>query len=193
LRAELNHRWRQPGDPIGAAVIPPGLLQRLCEEYLTGAQRASANPGWFDSAVKWACRPVRGQIAPLAAAARRVGQLDGYVVNDILVHDGVRRYNEMLRVPDKPWEVLVADAGLDACEVIGMQVCGCRECPSLDRAARAAGRTRPRAVLVVADHDHVRCDSRSSQIARDTNGCREASAPSCRGRATSRDIRFLDT
>jgi hypothetical protein len=63
---ELIHRWDQPADAVGGAVItaavearlcghpaviPPGLLERLTEEYLTPAQRATALPGWFEAAI----------------------------------------------------------------------------------------------------------------------------------------------
>ena len=58
--------------------------------YLTPAQRATASPEWFDTAIAWACRPVRASIAPLAPSARRIGELDGYEVSDILVHHGIR-------------------------------------------------------------------------------------------------------
>jgi len=133
---ELIHRWEQPTDMVGAAVITaavearlcghppviaPDLLQRLTENYLTRAQRATATSGWFDSAIAWACHPVRGSIAPLTPSARRIGELDGYEISDILVHHGMRRFARQQEVPLKPWDVLVEHAGLDACGMVGLR------------------------------------------------------------------------
>lgn len=133
---ELIHRWDQPADAVGAAVItaavearlcghpamiPPGLLERLTEEYLTPAQRATASPGWFEAAIAWACSPVRASIAPLAPSARRIGELDGYEVSDILVDRGMRRYAVQHEVPAAPWEVLAQHSALDACEGVGLR------------------------------------------------------------------------
>ena len=87
------------GDPAWS----PGALT---EEYLSPAQRATASPGWFEAAIAWACRPVRASIAPLAPSARRIGELDGYEVSDILVHHGTERYAGQQRVPVTPWDVL---------------------------------------------------------------------------------------
>jgi TPR repeat protein len=133
---ELIHRWDQPGDAAGGAVItaavearlcghpaviPPGLLERLTEEYLTPAQRATASPGWFEAAIAWACRPVRAGIAALAPSAWRIGELDGYEVSDILVDRGMRRYAVQQGVPATPWEVLAEHSALDAREMVGLR------------------------------------------------------------------------
>jgi TPR repeat protein len=133
---ELIHRWVQPADNVGGAIItaavearlcghpaliPPGLLKRLTEVYLTPAQRATAPPSWFEAAIAWACHPVRASIAPLAPSARRIGELDGYEVSDILVDHGMRRYAARQKVPVAPWEVLADHSTLDACEMIGMR------------------------------------------------------------------------
>jgi TPR repeat protein len=133
---ELIHRWDQPADVVGGAVItaavearlcghpaviPPSLLERLTEEYLTPAQRATASPGWFGAAMAWASRPVRTGIAALAPSARRIGELDGYEVSDILVHHGMRRYAGQQGVPVMPWEVLAGHSALDACEGVGLR------------------------------------------------------------------------
>lgn len=133
---ELIHRWDQRANTVGGAVItaavearlcghpaviPPGLLERLTEEYLSPAQRAIASPGWFDAAIAWACRPVRASIAPLAPSARRIGELDGYEVSDILVHHGTERYAGQQRVPVTPWDVLAAHSELDASAMVGLR------------------------------------------------------------------------
>ncbi|MBS2965824.1 sel1 repeat family protein [Actinocrinis puniceicyclus] len=132
---ELIRRWEQPSDPVGAAlitaavearlcghpaVIPPGLLRLLAEQYLTNAQRAQAQPDWFDKALQWALHPVRGDVAALTPSARRVGELDGYQASDILTHRSARRYASRRQSPAKPWDVLVAYADRVACEVIAM-------------------------------------------------------------------------
>ncbi|WP_086820200.1 tetratricopeptide repeat protein [Allokutzneria sp. NRRL B-24872] len=137
---ELIRRWEQPSDPVGAAVvtaavearlcghpavIPPGLLRALTEEYLTSAQKATATAGWFDSALQWALRPVRGDVALLTPAARRVGELDGYQASDILAHRAAQRYAARRESPDKPWEVLVERSDYQACHIIGLFASSC--------------------------------------------------------------------
>jgi TPR repeat protein len=133
---DLIRRWEQPSDPAGAAVITaaveaclcghpavigPDLLQRLAEEYLTSAQKAAATPGWFTTAVAWACRPVRGTVAPLVPSARRIGELDGYTVSDILVHRGARRFAAQQALPTAPWDILADYADIDACGDVGLR------------------------------------------------------------------------
>jgi len=133
---ELIHRWDQPADMVGGALltaavearlcghpalIPPSLLERLTEEYLTPAQRATVSPGWFEAAIAWACRPVRTGIAALSPSARRIGELDGYEVSDILVDRGMRRYVTLQEVPVTPWEVLADHSALGACEMVGLR------------------------------------------------------------------------
>ncbi|KZB82726.1 SEL1-like repeat protein [Amycolatopsis regifaucium] len=137
---ELIRRWEQPSDPVGAAVItaavearlcghpaavPPGLLRSLAAEYLTSAQRATATADWFDSALQWALRPVRGDVAPLIPMARRVGELDGYQASDILTHRAARRYGERRQSPDKLWGVLATHADHEASMAIGMFASAC--------------------------------------------------------------------
>jgi len=132
---ELIHRWEQPSDPVGAAVItaavearlcghpsviPPGLLQLLAAEYLTSAQRATATADWFDKALQWAMRPIRGDVAALTPAARRIGELDGYQPSDILTHRAAQSYAMRRQSPSKPWDVLVAHADKDASQVIAV-------------------------------------------------------------------------
>lgn len=133
---ELIRRWEQPSHPAGAAVITAAvearlcghpavidhdLLQRLAENYLTSAQRATATPDWFTMAVAWACRPVRGIVAPLVPSARRIGELDGYTVSDILVHRGARRFVAQQTVPSTPWDILANYAEVDACSAVGLR------------------------------------------------------------------------
>ncbi|MFI7131338.1 tetratricopeptide repeat protein [Nonomuraea sp. NPDC050153] len=133
---ELLRRRAAPGNAMGAAVItaavearfcghpdviPPSLLQRLAEEYLTPAQRALAEPDWFASAISWACRPVLGEVAPMSPSALKVGELDGYAVSDVLVYHESRKWSTARRVPDTPWDILVAETDLDACAQVGMR------------------------------------------------------------------------
>jgi len=133
---ELIHRWDQPADRVGGAVItaavearlcghpaviPPRLLERLTEAYLTPAQRATAPPGWFEAAIAWACRPVRASIAAVAPSACRIGELDGYEVSDILVDHGMRRYARRQEVPVAPWEALADHSTLDGCAMVGLR------------------------------------------------------------------------
>jgi len=135
---ELIRRWEQPSHPVGAAVITaavearlcghpavigPDLLQCLAENYLTSAQKVAATPDWFTTAVVWACRPVRGTVAPLAPSARRIGELDGYTVSDILVHRGARRFAAKQTVPSTPWDILADHADVDACGAAALSAC----------------------------------------------------------------------
>ena len=75
----------------------------------------------FDAAIAWACRPVRASIAPLTPSARRIGELDGYEVSDILVHHGIERYAGQQRVPITPWDILAEQSGLDASAMVGLR------------------------------------------------------------------------
>ena len=133
---ELLRRWNTPGSPTGAAVvsaavearlcghpsvIPSALLERLAEEYLTPAQRAVARPDWFASALAWACKPVRGEIAPLLPVAPRIGQVTGYVVSDVLTYHQAKQRSTARRLRRAPWDILIAEAELDACSLIGMR------------------------------------------------------------------------
>ncbi|WP_253886226.1 tetratricopeptide repeat protein [Actinokineospora diospyrosa] len=137
---ELIRRWEHPSDPMGAAiitaavearlcghpaVIPADLLRSLAAEYLTSAQRAAAADDWFDSALQWALRPVRGDVAPLTPMARHVGELDGYQASDILTHHAEQRYRTRGQSPDKPWAVLAARADHEAFLVVGMFASAC--------------------------------------------------------------------
>lgn len=168
---ELIRRWEQPSDPVGAAVItaavearlcghpaviPSGLLRSLAAEYLTSMQRATATAGWFDSALQWALRPVRGDVAPLTPMARRVGEIDGYQASDILTHRAARRYGERRQSPDKPWSILVVHADHEASQAIGMfaSTCGYRDHAEAawNRLAEA-GDTSAMTALGLACHD----------------------------------------
>lgn len=132
---ELIQRWTQAGNPFGAAIItaateavlcghprtvPAAVLRALAEHHLTGAQRAAADQDWFSIALQWACRPVRGSIAPLTPYARSIGHVDGYVVSDILVHHASDRYAANHQAPLGPWETLVDLAHDDVCLSIGL-------------------------------------------------------------------------
>jgi TPR repeat protein len=132
---ELIRRLTQPSNPVGAAVItaaiharlcghpsvvPVPLLRNLAQVYLNGAQRARAGADWFDTAVDWACMPVRGVIAPLAPYAREVGELHGYQVSDVLVQYADTDSATFRDIPNATWEHLVTEANTAACLMIGM-------------------------------------------------------------------------
>lgn len=127
---ELIRRWRHGSDEYGRAVlsaavdvrrcghpepIPENLLAVLADTYLTGGQRAAAVANeWFANALAWACHPVRGDIAPLAAESTHVGRIDGYRVSDILL-DHATTSSEVGPVPMTTWHTVIKHADTAAC------------------------------------------------------------------------------
>jgi TPR repeat protein len=98
--------------------IPADLLRGLTEQvYLTGAQRATATPEWFATAVESARRPVRGASPPMWPTSSRVGQIDGYVVTDILVQHQPASLPEP--AVEAAWNYLASHADPPVCFAIG--------------------------------------------------------------------------
>ncbi|MFF3916619.1 hypothetical protein ACFYZB_24650, partial [Streptomyces sp. NPDC001852] len=131
---ELIHRWEQAADPFGAAVVsaavdarlcghpeplPARALEVLCAAHLSRSQRIQPVEDWFDRAMEWACRPVRGAASLLAPDATEIGHLDGYRVTDILVQRAQNRSHLAITIPESQWTVLIENAALDACLAIG--------------------------------------------------------------------------
>jgi Flp pilus assembly protein TadD len=131
---DLISRWLTAADAGGAAVItaaitarrcghpeplPGSILQPLAETILTPAQRARAQPGWFQPALNWARTPVRGLAAPLTPQAITPGTIDGDHISDVLVQHADRD-------PDAPghtitehtWLLLINHATPGACKQI---------------------------------------------------------------------------
>ncbi|MGW1758971.1 hypothetical protein [Streptomyces mirabilis] len=134
---ELIHRWEQADDPFGQAVItaavvarrcghpavlPVPVLEALAQEFLDSTHRATANEGWLDEALAWACRPVHhgGGIAPLQASGEVIGHVDGYQISDILVaHETPSVPVSAQEITARVWERLVELAAPEACLSVG--------------------------------------------------------------------------
>lgn len=124
---DLIRRWRNPGDEFGAAAVSAAIAMRRCGlpeplrerllakvavTYLTPAQRAAAGPSWLDAALRWACTPVRGTVAPLTRVAVAPGGNAGLTVSDVLVHDAESdTASPGGPVPDEVWRLCVQHAG----------------------------------------------------------------------------------
>jgi len=122
----LIDRWQDAPSPYGKALItaaidtrrlghlsalPADLLQTAAVAYLSGPQLASAPSNWFDSALAYACEPVKGAIAPLTATSRTLGRVDGYLLADYLDQHG-RKLRNASHVPDALWTALAAHTRL---------------------------------------------------------------------------------
>jgi hypothetical protein len=89
------------------SVLAPEVLHAAAAVYLDGAQRAAAPPRWFADALSYACRTVKGAIAPLTATSQAVGQVDGYLLADYLDQHG-RTSRRHTAVPDALWTALAS-------------------------------------------------------------------------------------
>jgi len=120
---ELIRRWRNAGNPHGAAVLSGAIAMCHCglpdpldihllgvisSMFLTASQRAVVKTDWLDDALDWACEPVRGDIAPLARVSTAPGVIDGVIISDVLVHYAEAYYarpeNE---IPDAVWDACI--------------------------------------------------------------------------------------
>lgn len=127
---QLLHRYRSPDNEAGGVVlraavallamehpdpIPVDLLRRVAEAAMPPTLEPDSDR-WFDSALAWACRPVRGTIAPLRAYRGGAGDRPGYVAPDLLVSaardDGELQDHVNL-------EQTLAYASTEACAAIG--------------------------------------------------------------------------
>jgi hypothetical protein len=121
---DLVDRWHNAPTPYCRAVItvavdarrlghlsalPTEMLRAAAAVYLDGPQRAAAPPGWFADALSYACRTVKGAIAPLTATSKAVGQVDGYLLADYLDQHG-RTSRRHALVPDALWAALATHA-----------------------------------------------------------------------------------
>jgi TPR repeat protein len=97
---ELLARFNSPDHAAGGAVLktavallaighpeplPTELLKVMSRAALPATLLARLDADWFSDAVAWACRPVRGSIAPLTEYAAVEGRVEGYLAQDLLV------------------------------------------------------------------------------------------------------------
>lgn len=127
---QLLHRYRSPDDEAGGVVlraavvllamehphpVPVGLLRRVAEAAMPPTLELDSDR-WFDRALAWACRPVRGTISPLRAHRGGADDGPGYVAPDLLVSaardDGALQDQVNL-------EQTLTHASADACAAIG--------------------------------------------------------------------------
>jgi hypothetical protein len=62
------------------------LLRDSAAAYCTPRQRAAAPRRWFEAALTYATTPVDGGVALLYPVSQEMGEVDGYVVSDYLMH-----------------------------------------------------------------------------------------------------------
>jgi hypothetical protein len=65
-------------------------------------------------------RPSPSPAGMPAWLARRIGELDGYTVSDILVHRGARRFAAQQTVLSTPWDIFADHTDVDACGAVGL-------------------------------------------------------------------------
>jgi TPR repeat protein len=97
---ELLARFHSPDHAVGGAVLktavallaighpeplPTEFLKVISRAALPATLLARLDADWFSDALAWACRPVRGSIAPLTEYAVVEGRVDGYLAQDLLV------------------------------------------------------------------------------------------------------------
>ncbi|MEV3912677.1 tetratricopeptide repeat protein [Streptomyces canus] len=177
---ELIHRWEQADNVFGQALITAAVVARRCnhpdtvpipviaalaQEFLTGAQRATAPEEWLADALTWACRPVHhsGGIAPLRAVAEAIGRVDGYQASDILVdHTAPSAPASEEQITPEVWRILVKLAAPEACLPIGTRAFSMRLRPEAAVAwkrAADAGSTRAMYYLGFLRHEQGDTDA----------------------------------
>ncbi|MEU3856052.1 tetratricopeptide repeat protein [Streptomyces sp. NPDC028722] len=133
---ELVHRWVQADNPLGGAVVTAAVSARLLGHpqpmdremllnlslsQLDGTQRATAPEDWFEQALNWATLPVRGASAPLAAYAREIGNISGYIASDLLVQYAQNLLAlKKFTIPNTFGELLISLSTPEACAAIGL-------------------------------------------------------------------------
>lgn len=128
---QLVERWEQPTDPYAGAVLaaavdatrlgyqsplPIELLREAAHGYCNDHDRAVAPANWFEDALAYATKPLRGAASVLEPAAGiGMGQLIGYTVADYL-----QQYAAPLRhrdpIPVSLWDAMVGSAKADDLE-----------------------------------------------------------------------------
>ncbi|MFH8616609.1 hypothetical protein ACH4E8_16225 [Streptomyces sp. NPDC017979] len=126
----LERCWRT-GDPYGRAVLtaavdarrlggpevtPSAFLRAAAPGYLTSAQWARADDGWWERAIGYATRPVEGTArangtagttsALSPCAGDEPGSVVGYAVADYLLHLG-RSQRLFEAVPERTWRTFL--------------------------------------------------------------------------------------
>jgi hypothetical protein len=110
--------------PIAAAVITaavdavrlglrvplrPELLAAAAPGYCDAGTRASAPPDWFDGALAYAGKELRGAAAVLAPVGEAMGRVSGFLLADY-VHQTVARERRTARPPEHAWRAFLAEA-----------------------------------------------------------------------------------
>ena len=89
------------------APLAADLLRAVAPGYLTSRQRALAPADWFDNALAYATRALRGAAAALDPVSAKMGRVAGYTPADYLVQH-VTWERPRTRIPASTWEALVA-------------------------------------------------------------------------------------
>lgn len=152
---ELIHRWNQGDNELGRHIITASIVTRICGHVdimptgtlrdvatalMSGTQRARATTEWFEEAVVWACKPVRGVISPLAPYAQEVGTLDGYTVSDVLIQHAVEATALRDKVTNDIWDIVIERSTPEACLSILIEAAKVENFTAAENAAeKAAG------------------------------------------------------
>lgn len=104
LTAALDISW------LGARTsLPADMLRAAAEDYCTSRQQAEAPADWFEQALAYATRTLRGAAAALSPVAAGMRRFAGYTVADYLLqHAAVTRCTA--QVPASTWEALLTHA-----------------------------------------------------------------------------------
>jgi hypothetical protein len=119
---DLLDRYEGPGgNPYGQAIItaamdasrlghtsplPAALLQDAAPGYLTGSQRTAPLANWWDAALAWAIKELRGAVRALEPVPPATGTgVAGYRVADYLDQHGRRTRQDQLGPPSL-WDAL---------------------------------------------------------------------------------------
>jgi len=89
------------------APLAADLLRAAAPGYLTSRQRALAPADWFDNALAYATRTLRGAAAALDPVSAEMGRVAGYTPADYLVQHAIRE-RVRTRIPASTWEALAA-------------------------------------------------------------------------------------
>jgi hypothetical protein len=83
------------------------LLRAAAPGYCTSRQQALAPTGWFDHAIVYATKPLRGAAAALDPVAAGMGRVAGYTPADYLVQHATRGRGNAI-IPASTWGALTA-------------------------------------------------------------------------------------
>ncbi len=103
--------------------IPQSVLEPLAVPLLVAAAGAPETVTWAQAAIRWAEKPVNGNIAALRRTATQPGVIDGYKVSDILLQYSYESACNIVRpllADERTWALLLEHANPTARTDIGI-------------------------------------------------------------------------